>query len=167
MQKVPRHLAYWNFAKTLVLAPGFDRSSRSTKLHLFGRLPLAARFLPFAGRAGILREGGARIVEIYEPDPLRSKTKNTHSICLKTLGCFFDFSESETCFPAPLFCLWARACRSASVPYFLCSNVRTGCVLALLGPRLETICLDELLQLGQLEPKSAAHLHKRNPALVH
>src|ERR1700745_2064489 len=28
MQKVPRHPAYWNFAKTLVLAPGFDRSSR-------------------------------------------------------------------------------------------------------------------------------------------
>jgi len=58
MQKVLRHRAYWNFAKTLVLAPGFDRSSRSTTLHLFGRLPLAAPFLPFASRAGILRKAG-------------------------------------------------------------------------------------------------------------
>src|SRR5207245_11060340 len=102
MQKVLRHPAYWNSVKTLVPAPDFDRSSRSTKLHLFGRLPLAAPFLPFASRADILRKGGAVLVE----------------------------------------------------------NL-------LLGSRLKTICLNELLQLGELEPKGAPHLHKRNPAEVH
>lgn len=79
MQIVLRHPAYWNSAKTLVLAPGFDRSSRSTKLHLFGRLPLAAPFLPFASRARIVRD----VRQDFSENPALSA--HLMSICLYEL----------------------------------------------------------------------------------